>query len=254
MGKIRVGVFGFGKAGHSVVQEFINDGSFEVVWVIRKNSTEGRQFASRLLGIDANQGEIFSISELNEDFFVSRPVDMIVDFSDTAGVRHYESAARSGISVISAISNYEADDKARLEALSENTAVLYSPNITLGINVLMVASQILQKIAPHADVEIVEEHFKGKKDVSGTAKRIADCLALDHSHIRSIRAGGIVGRHEIIFGMPNQTIRLVHESISRAAFGQGAVFAAKFLAGKPKGLYNMDNVIAEMFRNNLPVY
>ncbi|MDF2876232.1 MAG: Dihydrodipicolinate reductase, partial [Sporomusa sp.] len=107
----------------------------------------------------------------------------------------------------------------------------------------------------HADIEIVEEHFKGKKEVSGTAQRIANVLSLNvEEHLNSIRVGGIVGRHEIIFGMPNQTIRLSHESISRAAFGQGSIFAVKFLIDQPPGMYTMETIIAEMFRQNIPVY
>jgi 4-hydroxy-tetrahydrodipicolinate reductase len=118
----------------------------------------------------------------------------------------------------------------------------------------MVAAQILQKIAPHADIEIVEEHFKGKKEISGTAQKIAKVLKLEAEHVNSIRVGGIVGHHEIIFGLPNQIIRLSHQSINRAAFGQGAIFAVKFLLGKPPGSYTMETIIAEMFRQNIPVY
>ena len=119
----------------------------------------------------------------------------------------------------------------------------------------MVAAQILQKILPHADIEIVEEHFKEKPEVSGTARKIAKALELDaKEHINSIRVGGIIGRHEIIFGMPNQIIRLSHESINRAAFGQGAIFAVKYLLQQVPGTYTMETIIAEMFRKNIPVY
>ena len=142
-----------------------------------------------------------------------------------------------------------------LQSLSKFAPVLYSPNITLGINVLIVAAQILQKVIPHADIEIIEEHFREKPDISGTAKKIATVLGLSaDKHINSIRVGGIVGRHEIIFGMQNQTIRLSHESINRAAFAQGALFAVRSIIGKPAGIYTMENIIAEMFRNNIPIY
>ena len=142
-----------------------------------------------------------------------------------------------------------------LQSLSKFAPVLYSPNITLGINVLIVAAQILQKVIPQADIEIIEEHFREKPDISGTAKKIATVLGLSaDKHINSIRVGGIVGRHEIIFGMQNQTIRLSHESINRAAFAQGALFAVRSIIGKPAGIYTMENIIAEMFRNNIPIY
>lgn len=255
MSKVKIGVFGFGKTGRIVVNEFLKDEQFELAWVVRKGQRDHHKYASRLLGYELDQGDIFSVEDIGGAFFEERLVDMLIDFSGTTGLYEYEGAARAGIPIISAISKYEMKELEMLKRYSQSTAVLYSPNITLGINVLMVAAQILQKIAPHADIEIVEEHFKEKNEISGTAKKIAASLRLDEKeHIHSIRVGGIVGRHEIIFGMPNQTIRLSHESISRAAFGQGAIFAAKFLIGKPAGMYTMETIIADMFRKNIPVY
>jgi 4-hydroxy-tetrahydrodipicolinate reductase len=90
--------------------------------------------------------------------------------------------------------------------------------------------------------------------VSGTAQKIANALGLNVADLNSIRVGRIGGRHEIIFGMPNQIIRLSHESISKAAFAQGAIFAVKFIIGQPPGVYTMETIIAEMFRQNIPVY
>jgi len=255
MKKIRIGIFGFGKTGKVVANEFLNDGLFSLEWVVRRGMDDHGKYASRLLGHEFDAGEILSVADMNEEFFLERPVDALVDFSDSAGIHLYEKAAQAGITIISAISKYEQKELDLLKSFAQSTVVLYSPNITLGINVLMVAAQILQKIAPHADIEIVEEHFKGKSEVSGTAKKIANALNLNvEEHLNSIRVGGIVGRHEIIFGMPNQTIRLSHDSISRAAFGQGAIFAVKYLMGQPPGMYTMETIIAEMFRQNIPVY
>ncbi len=255
MRKIRIGIFGFGKTGKYVVNEFIKEESFSLLWVVRKSHTDSHKYASRLLGYEFDEGRIYSIDEINYMFFKNNFVDMIVDFSSTKAVHHYADAAKAGTRIISAISKYEKDDLAKLKSLSSSTSVLYSPNITLGINFLMIASQILKKIAPHADIEIIEEHFRNKPEVSGTAKKIAQKLGLDEiKHVNSIRVGGIVGRHEVVFGLPNQTIRLTHESISRAAFGQGAIFAAKWLVSRPKGMYSMENIISEMVKKNAPVY
>lgn len=255
MSEIRVGLFGFGQTGRMVASEFMRDKQFVLSWVIRKSREAHHKYSSRLLGYEFDAGEIISVDDMGDGFFVNRPIDVLIDFSNTQGVYLYEKAAKAGIPIITAISKYNQEELSLLKAYSEFTAVLYSPNITLGINVLMVAAQILQKIVPHADIEIVEEHFKGKAEVSGTAQKIANALDLDlDEHINSVRVGGIVGRHEIIFGLPNQIIRLSHESINRAAFGQGAMFAAKNLLGQPPGLYTMETIISEMFRNNIPVY
>jgi 4-hydroxy-tetrahydrodipicolinate reductase len=253
--RIKIGLFGFGKTGRMVANEFIKDGLFDLEWVVRKTHKENHKYATRLLGYELNDARIFSVDEVSPVFFQQYPVDIIVDFSSARAHNQYASATDFGTKIISAISKYKEKDLEELKQLAERTSVLYSPNITLGINFLLVASQILQGIAPHADIEIVEEHFRGKKEESGTALKIADVLGLrKDKHVNSIRVGGIVGNHEIIFGLPNQTIRLVHQSISRAAFGQGAIFAAKWLIDAPIGLYSMENIIIDMFKKNIPVY
>ncbi len=255
MKKVAVGMFGFGRTGKLVVNEFIKDPIFDVKWVVRRTKNEHHKYASRLLGHEKDEGEIFSRNDIGEDFYKKNPVDIIVDFAGTHAVRSYKAAADEGIKLISAVSKYDTDDYEMLMALKRKTAVLYSPNITLGINFLLIASQLLRKIAPHADIEIIEEHFREKEEISGTAKKIAKALSLDETKkINSIRVGGVVGRHEIVFGLPNQTIRLVHESINRSAFGQGAIFAAKWLIGKPKGLYSMEQIISRIFAEANYVY
>lgn len=255
MKKIRVGLLGFGKTGKLVANEFLNDEAFSLSWVMRKSDADRHKYASRLLGHEFDAGKIITEEDLDENFSTENPVDVLIDFSSSSNVNLYSRAVAKDTPIVSAISNYEPEDMLVLESFAQTAPVMYSPNITLGINVLMVAAQIMQKITPHADIEIVEEHFRDKPEISGTAKKIARVLNLsDEKHINSIRVGGIVGRHEIIFGLPNQTIRLSHESISRAAFGQGAIFAAKALIGQPAGMYTMETIIAEMFRQNIPVY
>jgi 4-hydroxy-tetrahydrodipicolinate reductase len=253
--RIKIGLFGFGKTGRMVADEFYKEGTFDLEWVVRRTHKDHHKYAARLLGYEVDSAPIYSAGEVSPAFFQNNPVDIIVDFASARAHEHYAAAAGLGPKIISAISKYKAEDVSDLKQMAEKTAVLYSPNITLGINFLLVASQILQGIAPHADIEIVEEHFRGKKGESGTAVKIADILGLDKDkHVNSIRVGGIVGKHEIIFGLPNQTIRLVHESITRAAFGQGAIFAAKWLVNAPIGLYSMENIIVDMFKRNIPVY
>lgn len=104
-----------------------------------------------------------------------------------------------------------------------------------------------------ADAKAICQHFRGKPDISGTARRLADSLGLDVSRqVNSVRVGGIVGKHEVIFGFPYQTLRLVHESISRNAFGQGALYAVKRLMHMATGYYIMDELIRDEFHNVMP--
>ena len=253
MKKIRVGLWGFGRTGSVVAKEFFDDKSFEIQWVVRKTKSVKKQYASHSFGCEYDAIPIFSEQDINAEFFENNEVDIIIDFSSFDGYKGYKAAAERGTRIISAISEYKEEDLYQLKRYSEKTAVLYSPNITIGINFLLIAAQIFQKIAPYADIEIVEEHFREKKEVSGTALKIANALGLKSERVNSVRVGGIVGCHHIIFGLQNQTIRLVHESINKAAFGRGAVFAAKWLINKTKGFYSMEEIITEMIMENLPV-
>jgi 4-hydroxy-tetrahydrodipicolinate reductase len=185
---------------------------------------------------------------MSTEFLKKSPVDIVIDFSSSAASASYEILAKAGVKIITAISKYSPEEINLVKKASQKTAVLASPNITLGINWLMIASKVLKHIIPHADIEVVEEHFRDKKEISGTALKLASHLELEPSqHVNSIRVGGIVGRHEVIFGLPYQTIRITHESINRAAFGTGAVFAGKWLHNKPAGFYTMEQVIHEKF-------
>ena len=156
-------------------------------------------------------------------------------------------AAEQGITIISAISSLPEARIKTLKKFGETTRVLWSPNITLGINFLVIAAKTLQKIAPLADISILEEHFKGKEEVSGTARKIAQALSYDEKEIRTIRAGGIIGVHEVLFGFPYQTVRIKHESIAREAFGNGAKFALKEVTLQKHGFYNMEELVGRLF-------
>lgn len=252
MNKINVGLLGFGKTGSVVAKELVNDTSLVIKWICRKNIQSNFTYASHALGFDESFAPFVQPDGVNEQFLKKNPVDIVIDFSSHAACSLYESIAESGSKIVTAISNYSLLEMDIIKKAANKTAILYSPNITLGINWLILASKVLKSIIPHADIEVVEEHFRQKNDVSGTALRIAGHLSLDpQKHVNSIRVGGIVGRHEIIFGLPYQTIRLTHESINRAAFGTGAIFAAKWLRDKPEGMYTMEQVMHEKFMSKV---
>jgi len=247
---MKVGLFGFGRAGKAVATVLLQSEETYLCWVIRKSKVLQHRSVSEFLGIkNDDQGLIFSRDEWTpEQLFDKHPVDVIMDFSSADAILSYgKEAAKRGIAIVTAISAYPAETIVLLKNLSRKTRVLWSPNITIGINFLMLAGKILKTIAPYTDIEIVEEHFKNKKEVSGTAIKISEALSLPDTDIKSVRAGGIVGRHEIIFGFPYQTVRLIHESIQREAFGDGALFAAMNLIDRKKGFYSMENLLIPYF-------
>jgi 4-hydroxy-tetrahydrodipicolinate reductase len=240
---IRIGLFGLGKAGREVGGQLLKDESVKLEWIIRANHS-------------GNYPQFFEdvpvhpfYEAILEELLDKSPVDFVVDFSGADACLTYATpVSERGVGIISAVSNYQKQHLRSLRRASRKSTVLYSPNITLGINFIIIAGKILRKLAPHAGVEVIEEHFQDKKEVSGTAVRIAELLGLDPAkQVNSVRVGGIVGRHEVIFGFPYQTIRLIHDSISRAAFGQGALFAIKHLHGRPNGFYTMEQLVSEGF-------
>lgn len=248
--KIRIGLVGFGKTGKAVASVLLQNKEFSMEWVLRRKKTLNMRSASEFLGIDSPDPGIIYSSEmiLVPELLEKHPVDIIIDFSSTDGIYTYgKVAAEKGIKIISAISHYSDKEKRYLKMLSRQTTVFWSPNITLGVNYLMFASRYLKKIAPWVDIEIVEEHFKGKEGISGTAMKIAGALELEKGQINSIRVGGIVGKHEVIFGFPHQVVRISHESISREAFGNGVVFVAKNILEKDKGYYIFEDILAPFF-------
>jgi 4-hydroxy-tetrahydrodipicolinate reductase len=202
---MKIGLVGFGKTGKAVASVLINEEALKLEWVLRRNPAGNKEPHFQFMETGLKKPQLvfskdnITISELLEKY----PVDCIVDFSSSEGIYYYgEAAAQRKIKIVSAISHYGPRELELLKYLSEKTAVFWSPNITVGVNFLLLASKCLKRIAPYADIEIVEEHFKKKSGVSGTALKIADALDLEKESINSIRAGNIVGKHEVIFGFP----------------------------------------------------
>ncbi len=237
---LNVGLFGYGRAGTAVARAIDADPEVNLRWIVKRVPPSEIQRA-------AAPAPLYALADIAPAALLTHePVDVIIDFAGCPAVHAYGAAAADrGIAIVAAISDYGDEEKALLAAYARRTVVLMSPNITLGINYLLVASELLQHIAPFTDIEIIEEHFRDKREVSGTALRIAAKLGLDESKVNSIRVGGIVGHHEVVFGFPFQTVRLVHESISREAFGTGALFVAKRLRGRQPGMYRYDELIRE---------
>lgn len=236
---VRIGLMGYGKAGKAVASVFENDPKYDLVWVYKRVQKS------------SHKHKLISTDEISiKDLLLQQPIDILVDFSLGKMIFQYgDAAADQGIIILSAVSHYTEPQERFLNQLAERTTVFWSPNITLGVNFLLRAAKQLKALVPDVDIEIIEEHFKGKSETSGTAKKIAEAIGVESKNIKSIRAGGIVGKHEIIFGFPFQTVRLIHEAISKEAFGMGAAFVAQFLVGLPKGKYVFDDIMDKFLYN-----
>ena len=194
--------------------------------------------------------------------------DVIIDFSSAKAVDALlDYSVKRQIPVVVCTTGLSEEQMAKIEEASKKVAVLKSANMSLGINTLMKLLQDAAKVLAGAgfDIEVVEKHHRLKLDApSGTALALADSVneamgnqytyVYDRSQrrqqrddkeigISAVRGGTIVGEHEVIFAGPDEVIEFKHTAYSKTVFGKGAVEAAKFLAGKPAGRYDMSNVV-----------
>ena len=241
---------GFGRTGRAVASVMMERADVRLEWIVRRSARLDHRHASEVIGVDSDDPAVIhsagdaSAAALLDEF----PVDAVIDFSSVSGIDYYGNAAAArGVSMVCAVSKFDRDVEPQFRDWGRCTRALWSPNITIGINFMLLAAKTLRAIAPCADVEVVEEHFKTKPEVSGTAVRMAEGLGLDPCEIKTVRAGGIIGTHELVFGFPFQVVRLRHESITREAFGNGAIFAAQHLHGRPNGFYRMEDLMAPYF-------
>lgn len=194
--------------------------------------------------------------------------DVAIDFSSPKGTDKLLSyCEKHSLPIVLCTTGLSEEQIANVREHAKKTAVLRSANMSLGINMLLKELKAVTSILAPAgfDIEIVEKHHNQKVDApSGTALAIADSIneelnneynyVYDRSGVRkkrdkkeigisAVRGGSIVGEHEVIFAGTDEVITITHTAYSKAIFANGAVQAAKFLAGKPAGMYDMSQVI-----------
>ena len=192
--------------------------------------------------------------------------DVVVDFSHhSAAPNVAKYALRHNCAIVVGTTGHTEEEKASIYAAAKAVPVFYAGNMSLGIAVLCnLAKQTAQNF-PDADIEIVEIHHNRKVDApSGTAKMLFEAIKevrpkatancgrsgegkreKDEIGIQALRMGNIIGVHEVHITTATQQITLRHEAFERGMFADGAVEAAKFLEGKPAGLYKMQNLLED---------
>jgi 4-hydroxy-tetrahydrodipicolinate reductase len=194
-------------------------------------------------------------------------IDCVVDFSTPDGTMNVLPLCVSRkIPIVIATTGHSAEQRHEIEAAAHETAVLYSPNFSLVVNVLfkLVREAAVALKEKGFDVEIIERHHRFKTDSpSGTALQFARIVqeamslsAVRHGRegqigerpaneigVHAVRSGDNTGEHTILFGALGETLELVHKSTSRDSYARGALAAAKFLANRPAGRYTMNDVL-----------
>lgn len=198
------------------------------------------------------------------------PADVMIDFSSFRATDQVVAYCQEKkLPLVLCTTGLTQDQLARVQEASKETPILRSANMSLGINLLLKLLQEAARILAPAgfDMEIEERHHRLKCDApSGTALALADSLkealggdyhyTYDRSQrhqprdsreigISALRGGTIVGEHDVVFAGADEVIEFKHTAHSKAVFGKGALEAAKFLAGKEAGLYDMSHVIAQ---------
>ena len=241
-----------GRMGHVIIDLVKEDKDIEVV-----------------AGIDAYGESSYDFPVFKSLEECNVKADVIVDFSNASaadGLLDY--CEKTSTPVVLCSTGLSETQLLRVKESSKKVAVLKSANMSVGVNALL---KVLKEVSPlfaaaGFDIEIVEKHHNQKLDApSGTAIALADSInsslgneyeyVYDRSSrrekrpekeigISAVRGGTIVGDHDVIFAGHDEVVTLSHRAYSRAIFGKGAIEAAKFLAGKPAGMYDMSDVLA----------
>lgn len=234
---IKLGIAGVcGKMGRRVFELASQDKDFEVNLGLEKKGTPliGRELGK--LKVSSNSDGMFLI-------------DVLIDFTiPEASETNLDYAAKYKKALILGTTGLNDNQLKKVEEISKVIPIVFSPNMSVGVNVLFtILPEIARRLGPDYGVEIIEAHHKAKKDApSGTAKKLAQVLfETVHKDIptHAVRLGDIVGDHTVIFCGNSERIEVKHQAHSRDLFALGALKAAKWVFGKPAGLYSMQDVL-----------
>ena len=234
---IKLGITGScGKMGRRIYELAGLDKDLEVALALEKKGTP-------LIGKDL--GKIKVSSNLDGLFLI----DVLVDFTLPEAVdTHLDYVAKYKKAYVLGTTGLSDAQKSKVEEVAKIVPVVFTPNMSVGVNVLFsILPEVAKKLGPDYSVEIVEAHHKAKKDSpSGTAKKLAEVITQVTKKavpMHSIRLGDIFGDHQIIFCGNSERIEIKHQAHSRDLFVVGALKVAKWIFGKPAGLYSMQDVL-----------
>lgn len=223
-----------------------------------------------IAGIDLADGEQNGIPVYDSLEKLDGRGDVLIDFSSVAAVeKALPYCAAHKLPAVICTTGLSEEQQLKIVQLSREVPVFQSGNMSMGINLLAeLCKRASAILGMNYDVEIVEQHHHNKLDApSGTALMLANAVNEENNGayhyvygrsdvrakrdpyeigISSVRGGSIVGDHEVLFCGPDEVITLKHTAYSRSIFANGAINAAVYLASKEPGLYNMNDLIAEL--------
>jgi len=238
-----------GKMGNAVKNAVSNRDDVEVAGLV-----------DVALATDAAKGEFASFDDVIGEY------DCIIDFSHPAVLKsELEYAQKTGTPLVLCTTGFSEQQLASIENASEKTAIFFSANMSLGVNLMVsLCQKAAQILGESFDIEIIEKHHNQKIDApSGTALKLADAIneACDNKYsytyerqsvrakrdkkeigIHAVRGGNIVGQHEVLFAGHDECLSITHSATSKEVFAVGAVNAAVFMKDKKNGMFSMKDM------------
>jgi 4-hydroxy-tetrahydrodipicolinate reductase len=262
---IRLAVSGAGgRMGRRIVALAQESGDFELVAALED---AGSEFIGQDAGVLAGLGELKV--PVSDSIGANANADVLIDFSLPAGTQRWgQYCGEHKLAMVVGTTGLSDSQKNVLEKAAHHTAMLIGANMSLGVNLLFkLVGQVAQKLGDDYDIEITETHHRFKRDApSGTALELARQIAqvkewpwpgcLVHGRegkdaprntktigMHALRAGDIVGEHQVRFSALGETVELSHRAHSRDTFVRGALQGARWIRGQKPGLYNMFDVL-----------
>ena len=234
---IKLGIAGVcGRMGGRIFSLARQDKDFELSLALERKGTP-------MIGKELGK---LKISSSPDGLFL---VDVFIDFTlPEASIENLDYISKYKKALVLGTTGFNDGQIKKIHDIAKIVPVVFSPNMSIGVNVLFsLLPEIYRRLGPDYNIEIVEAHHKAKKDApSGTAKKMAEVLAQAVKKdipTHSIRLGDIVGDHTVIFCGNSERIEIKHQAHSRDLFALGALAAAKWVFGKPAGLYSMQDVL-----------
>ncbi|WP_297418169.1 4-hydroxy-tetrahydrodipicolinate reductase [Clostridium sp.] len=255
---VKVCLIGLGKTGKEIAKMIFKQRNMKIVSAMCSPGSKKKHMdLGEIIGIQEIGIKIEGINKLEECLLHCKP-DVVVDFSTPeATIKNSKIICQMGINLVVGTTGFsESEFKQIKDTVTYNkTGMVYAPNITLGVNVLMILTKLASILLDNYDFQITEIHHKHKKDIpSATALKIVSeiedglvylgkNISEEKIPINSVRAGGVVGKHEVLIAGENDKITISHESFSRKVFAAGAIHAINFIKDKV-GFYEMSDVLS----------
>lgn len=263
---MKVCISGLGRAGSQIARYLLAGDRVRIVSAIcSPGSVKAGRDLGEIIGCRNAGIQVYPSDRIESCVFNTRP-DLVLDFSTpSAALANAEAFFSLNVRAVMGTTGFSKSEEAELYALADRygAGLIYAPNITRGVSTLMFLTELASQILTGYDVEIIEMHHSRKTDIpSGTAAKLADRLResspAGEKHdvpIASVRAGGIVGCHKVMLVGGNDMIEISHQSFSRDAFAEGALYAAEFIQDKT-GIYemkdamNLEGILADYLNRN----